>query len=120
MAYNGAWQCSHARLLTITEMQEQGRYLIFDGKPPGPLARLLTALVAMALAAIGLVFGVFFFLAFLVIACVVAAVLWFRLKPLRQHMREVASQPAGEAGESIIEGEFTVVDEARRPNGTGS
>jgi len=101
-------------------MQEQGRYLIFDGKPPGPLARLLTAFAAMALAAIGLVFGVFFFLAFLVVACVVAAVLWFRLKPLRQHMREAASQPAGEAGESIIEGEFTVVDEARRPNGTGS
>jgi len=101
-------------------MQEQGRYLIFDGRPPGPLARLLTAFAAMALAAVGLVFGVFFFLAFLIVACIVAAVLWFRLKPLRQHLREATSQPAGEAGETVIEGEFTVVDDERRSNGADS
>lgn len=89
-------------------MQNNGRFLAFEGKP-GLVTRLLVAFGAMALSALALVLGVFFFLAFLAIGLVVAVVIWFRLRPIRQQMREAMDAPRPPGDGSVIEGDFTVV-----------
>lgn len=70
------------------------------------------ALIAMAMAAVSIVLGFFFFIAFLGVALIVGLVLWFRLRPVRQQMRRSSEQKAEDQG-PVIEGDFTVVEESK-------
>jgi len=87
---------------------QQTRYIVYGGKSPGPIGRVLMALAAAALATLSLVLGFFFFLAFLGVGLVVAAVMWFRLRQVRQDIQQ-AEERSGRGGDSVIEGDFKVV-----------
>ncbi|KPK59286.1 MAG: hypothetical protein AMJ59_11770 [Gammaproteobacteria bacterium SG8_31] len=90
-------------------MQQYNRYLSYEGRP-GPVARVLMAVVAMIVAAASIVLGFFFFVAFLGVAMVFAIVVWFRLRTLRKQMG--AATPSSAKGEGpVIEGDFTVIRE---------
>ncbi len=93
-------------------MQQHTRYIVYDGKTAGPLSRVIMALGAAAMAVVALIFGFFFFLAFLGVALVVATVMWFRLRGFRRDLRAAAERNA-RPGESVIEGDFTVVSSGR-------
>ena len=97
-------------------MQQKTKYIAYQGQV-GPIGRVLMALVAMALAAVSLVLGFFFFLALLGVGLVVAAVMWFRLRPVRKEFRAAAEKSARK-GDSVIEGDFTVVDSRPTPDKT--
>jgi len=92
----------------IALMQQQTRYIVYGGKSPGPIGRVLMALAAAVLATLSLVLGFFFFLAFLGVGLVVAAVMWFRLRQVRRDVQRAAER-SGRSGDSVIEGDFTVV-----------
>jgi membrane protein implicated in regulation of membrane protease activity len=77
------------------------------------------ALAAMAMAAVSIVLGFFFFIAFLVVALIVGIVLWFRLRPVRQQMRRSAERAAEDRG-PVIEGDFTVVEESKDRHSGGA
>ncbi len=77
------------------------------------------ALSAAAMAVVALVFGFFFFLAFLGLGLVVAAVMWFRLRGVRKDLR-AAAETASRPGDSVIEGDFKVVDSRDAPDKTGT
>ena len=89
-------------------MQQQTRYIVYNGRSLGPFGRLLAAIGAAILATVALFLGFFFFLAFLGIGLVVAIVMWFRLRGLRREIRNAAER-ASRSGDSVIEGDFTVV-----------
>jgi fatty acid desaturase len=103
-------------------MEKHQRFLIYDGKP-GPLTRIALALAAMVMAAVSVVLGFFFFIAFIIVALIVGIVLWFRLRPVREQMREfneraAANQRSADRG-GVIEGDFTVVEEPTDKQGRG-
>lgn len=89
-------------------MQHHPKYIVYGGNAPGPIGRILMALAAAALATVSLVLGFFFFLAFLGVGLVVAAVMWFRLRQVRREIQQAAERSGG-SGDSVIEGDFTVV-----------
>jgi len=95
-------------------MQQHTKYIVYDGKAAGPLGRVIMALAAAAMAVVALVFGFFFFLAFLGVGLVVAIVMWFRLRTIRRDLRAAAEQTA-RPGDSVIEGDFTVVSSRQDP-----
>ena len=105
-------------------MEKQQRFLIYEGKP-GLLTRIAWALGAMVLAAISVVLGFFFFIAFIIVALIVGIVLWFRLRPVREQMRQfndLSGRPAAERGSAdrggVIEGDFTVIREPKDKQGS--
>lgn len=92
----------------ITRMQHQTKYIAYGGNSPGPIGRVLMALAAAVLATVSLVLGFFFFLAFLGVGLVVAAIVWFRLRQVRRDIRQAAER-SGRSEDAVIEGDFTVV-----------
>lgn len=95
-------------------MQQQTRYLIYDGKA-GPVSRFLMAVAGIALAAVSLVLGFVFFLAFLGVGLVIALVMWFRLRSFRRQVAETdAARSHGER--TVIDGDFTVVRPPEPPS----
>jgi fatty acid desaturase len=103
-------------------MQHQQRFLIYKSNP-GPLTRIALALAAMVMAAVSVVLGFFFFIAFLIVALIVGTVLWFRLRPVREQMRQFNERTAADKGSAdpggVIEGDFTVIREPEDKQGRG-
>jgi fatty acid desaturase len=103
-------------------MQQHQRFLIYKSNP-GPLTRIALALAAMVMAAVSVVLGFFFFIAFIIVALIVGIVLWFRLRPVREQMRQFNERAAADNGPAgpggVIEGDFTVVREPEDKQGRG-
>ena len=99
-------------------MQQQTKYIVYDGRNVGPLGRALMAIAAAMLAVLSMVLGFFFFLAFLAVGLVVAGILWFRLRGVRRELRAAAEQAARQ-DDSVIEGDYTVVSSRREPGNPG-
>lgn len=86
-------------------MQPRNPFLI-DGRPAGPVARFLTAAVAVVVLAVSILFGFIFFLSALVAAAIIGIVLWINSR------RATSMRPPPSSG-NTLEGDFEVLDEER-------
>ena len=80
---------------------------LINGRPPGPLARFLAGVIALALLAISIFLGFIFFVSALVAAAIIAIVLWFKRKqagPPGASPFQRERQPG-----STLEGDFEVL-----------
>ena len=83
-------------------MQPRNPFLI-DGRPAGPVARFLTAAVAVVILAVSILFGFIFFLSALAAAAIIGIVLWI-VSRRRPPMRTPPSSG------NTLEGDFEVLD----------
>ncbi|MGB5621865.1 MAG: hypothetical protein WBN65_05170 [Gammaproteobacteria bacterium] len=83
-------------------MQPRNPFLI-DGRPAGPVARFLTAVVAVVVLAVSILFGFIFFLSALAAAAIVGIVLW-----IVSRRRPTVRMPPSSG--NTLEGDFEVLD----------
>lgn len=97
---------------------------LLTGKPAGSnlLARIVVAVTALGLLALGIAFSIVFLaIAFVVVGVFVARV-WWKTRHMRKQMREAAGQMRHDAPEAsqrgrIIEGEVVRADESGTQDG---
>jgi len=83
-------------------MQPRNPFLI-DGSPAGPIARFLTAAVAVVILAVSILFGFIFFLSALAAAAIIGIVLWVVSR------RTPPTRTPPSSG-NTLEGDFEVLD----------
>ncbi|MGD8977246.1 MAG: hypothetical protein PVG91_06540 [Gammaproteobacteria bacterium] len=94
-------------------MQTRHPFLI-DGRPPGPLARFFAALVALAILAVSIVFGLVFFLSALAAAAIIGIVLWIQSRRIAPSRHRHGQRPGSG---TTLEGDFEVLDPKRPERG---
>jgi predicted membrane metal-binding protein len=83
-----------------------------DGRPPGPVARFFATLLALAILAVSIVFGLVFFLSALAAAAIIGIFFWI------QSRRSASGRPRPRAGSgTTLEGDFEVIEPKSREQG---
>ena len=86
------------------------------GPTPGPLARILNALLSVVLLVVGFFFSLVAFAVAAVVGTLGAAWLWWKTRAMRRQIEEqLAQQPAFQANETAFDGHIIEGEAVREP-----